>query len=169
MIKAIDRYLKPDYYTDNLLHVDFSGFFDQGFRLVLIDVDNTLSRHGSKIADGYARKVIATIQAAGLSCMIVSNAGTRRIRAYAADMRLPYHARSHKPMTKALDLACRRHAVRPEQTLMIGDQILTDILAGKRAGCRTILVRLRDPHEPWGLQIKRLIEKILLRRFKMKV
>lgn len=168
MIKAIDQYMKPDYYTSNLLQVDFSGFFGQGFRLVLIDVDNTLSRHGSKIADGYARKVIKAVQAAGLSCMIVSNAGLRRIRAYATDVGLPYHARSHKPLTKALDLACRQHAVRPEQTLMIGDQILTDILAGKRAGCKTILVRPRDPHEPWGLYLKRLIEKCLLRRFRMK-
>lgn len=168
MMKAIDKYLRPHYYTDNLLLVDFERFFSEGFRLVLVDVDNTLSRHGSKIADAYARKVIAAIQAAGLSCMIVSNAGLRRIRAYAADMGLPYHARSHKPLTKALDLAFRQHAVRPEQALMIGDQILTDILAGNRAGCRTILVKPRDQRESWGILIKRFFEKFLLRRFKLK-
>ena len=168
MMKPIEKYLKPDYYTDNLLQVDFNRLFQQGFRLALVDVDNTLSRHGSKIADGYARKVIAAIQSAGLSCMIVSNAGLHRIRTYAADMDLPYHARSHKPLTKALDLACRQHAVRPEQALMIGDQILTDILAGNRAGCRTILVKPRDHREPWNILVKRFIEKFLMRRLRLK-
>lgn len=168
MMKFIDKYLKPDYYSDSLLQLDFSSFFQQGFRLALIDVDNTLSRHGSKIADGYARKAIAAIQSSGIACMIISNAGPHRIRSYAADLGLPFHARAHKPMTQALDLACRQYAVRPEQTLMIGDQIITDILAGKRAGCKTILVRPRELHEPWNIYLKRILEKVLYRRFKLK-
>ena len=46
MMKAIDKYLRPNYYTDNLLLVDFDRLFSEGFRLVLVDVDNTLSQIG---------------------------------------------------------------------------------------------------------------------------
>lgn len=43
-----------------------------------------------------------------------------------------------KPAPGLLRRAAKNHAVNLQQSWMIGD-ILTDILAGKRAGCRTIL------------------------------
>jgi 4-nitrophenyl phosphatase len=45
-----------------------------------------------------------------------------------------------KPETPMLDMAMRRMSVRPEETVMVGDRLDTDILAGERAGTATVLV-----------------------------
>jgi len=45
-----------------------------------------------------------------------------------------------KPETPMLEMAMLRMGVRPEETVMIGDRLDTDILAGERAGMPTVLV-----------------------------
>ncbi len=45
-----------------------------------------------------------------------------------------------KPETPMLEMAMARMGVRPEETVMIGDRLDTDILAGERAGMLTVLV-----------------------------
>ena len=45
-----------------------------------------------------------------------------------------------KPETPMLEMAMLRMGTRPEETVMIGDRLDTDILAGERAGMPTVLV-----------------------------
>lgn len=45
-----------------------------------------------------------------------------------------------KPQPALFELALERLGTRPEETLMIGDRLDTDILGGQRVGCRTALV-----------------------------
>jgi predicted HAD superfamily phosphohydrolase YqeG len=46
---------------------------------------------------------------------------------------------------------------------MVGDQVFADVVAGRLAGLRTILVRPTSPDEPWFTQLKRPFERQLLR------
>jgi 4-nitrophenyl phosphatase len=45
-----------------------------------------------------------------------------------------------KPETPMLEMAMARMGTRPEETVMLGDRLDTDILAGQRAGMPTVLV-----------------------------
>ena len=45
-----------------------------------------------------------------------------------------------KPETPMLEMAMTRMGARPEETVMLGDRLDTDILAGERAGMSTVLV-----------------------------
>jgi len=47
---------------------------------------------------------------------------------------------------------------------MVGDQLFSDILAGRLAGLFTILVRPTSAEEPWFTRIKRPVERRVLRR-----
>ncbi|NLO34806.1 MAG: YqeG family HAD IIIA-type phosphatase [Clostridiaceae bacterium] len=168
MTLCLGRYLKPDTYCANLDDLDFPAFFEDGYRLVLLDVDNTLARHGSFAADEYARRAIDRAQQAGLACRIVSNAGKKRIHAYAATLGLPYVAWARKPSTRGIREACRIESIEPEATIMIGDQILTDIVSAHRAGCLAVLVRPRYNQEALHVRLKRFFERIVLAAYKLK-
>ncbi len=167
MFLHMDRYLKPDIYCLDLLKIDFQHYYQTGFRLVLLDVDNTMSRHGAGRPDEYARRLVGRIRAAGLDCRIVSNAGRKRIGAYASALDLPFIARAGKPSSKAIIRSCRQAHIPPEQTLMIGDQILTDIAAGHRAGCLAVLVHPRFKQEAWNVRLKRCLERLFYHRYKL--
>ena len=45
-----------------------------------------------------------------------------------------------KPETPMLEIAMERMGSRPDETVMVGDRLDTDILAGERAGMQTVLV-----------------------------
>ena len=45
-----------------------------------------------------------------------------------------------KPETPMLEAAMMRMGVSPDETVMIGDRLDTDVLAGRRAGTTTVLV-----------------------------
>jgi predicted HAD superfamily phosphohydrolase YqeG len=53
--------------------------------------------------------------------------------------------------------------INPEHAVMIGDRPLTDILAGKLLGCKTILVGSINPHENLPTKIVRALERSTIR------
>ncbi len=58
-----------------------------------------------------------------------------------------------KPEPYLLQLAMQRMDVSPEETLMVGDRLETDVLGGQNAGCKTALVlsgvTMREDAEAW--------------------
>jgi uncharacterized protein len=165
MLKGIDRLIRPDEFYSNLLRIDYGRYSAQGFRLVMLDIDNTLGTHGSFTADDFAREAVSRVQSAGLLCWLVSNGSGRRIRQYAASLGLPCVPMALKPLSLGLRRACRQAGVQPGQAVLIGDQIMTDIIGGHLAGCRTVLVKPLSQRESWNVSLKRHLEKLLLRRY----
>jgi uncharacterized protein len=163
----LDHLLKPDEYYTSLAQIDFSRYKAQGFRLVMLDIDNTLSPHGSLTADSSAHQAVDRILAAGLICWLISNGSTRRIKKYAASLDLPSVPLAYKPSTRGLRLACRLTETKPYQAILIGDQMLTDIISARRAGCRAVLVMPISTRESWNVHLKRRFERYLLKRYQM--
>lgn len=56
-----------------------------------------------------------------------------RVRAYAVE------CRCRKPAPGLIEDACREHGLDPLRSWMIGD-VLDDVEAGRRAGCRTVMI-----------------------------
>jgi HAD superfamily phosphatase (TIGR01668 family) len=158
MTKRLKKLFTPDYMFPDLLQVDFQTLADQGYKLILLDIDNTLALHGASVADDYARQVIGRVQEAGLVCQIITNAMWKRARQYAAGLDVSVRAQAGKPSTYGIRKACLAAGIAPEQCVMIGDQLLTDVLAARRAGCLAILVRPRTTKEPWTIRARRKLE-----------
>jgi len=73
----------PGLYVKSLAHVDFEELRRQGIRVVLLDIDNTLSKHGSAVGGTYAVDQVARIRELGLECVIISNAIYKRAKTFA--------------------------------------------------------------------------------------
>lgn len=156
------RYLRPDTAARSVADIDFPAFFARGFRLALLDLDNTLSAHGSSLPDDYARDAIRIIREAGLMPALVTNARKLRGLAFAAALDIPVIPLAGKPFARKIKALILRMNCTPEQTLMIGDQIFTDVLAARKAGAHAILVLPRFPEEAWNVRAKRWFEKPFL-------
>ena len=154
--------LKPDFYVESLACVDVDALYRQGIRLLLLDIDNTLSKHGSITGGDYAVEQVARIHRTGMECIIISNAMYKRAETFADSLGIPFLPKARKPSRRGIRLAMQRH---PEldrsQIAIIGDQLLTDILAGNRANILTILVDPISAMESKQVRMKRPIEKLL--------
>ena len=116
-----------------------------GVTLLLSDLDFTLTPKPVRRPDPALRAWIADMRAAGVQVMIVSNnrSGTR-VTEFCADLGIPYQGRAGKPSTKGLRAAMARTGAERTHTAMLGDKLLTDMLAANRAGVLALMVEPVD-------------------------
>jgi predicted HAD superfamily phosphohydrolase YqeG len=67
-----------------------------------------------------------------------------------------------KPLPFAVWAALRREGATPEEAVLVGDQLYTDMAAGNLAGVRTILVRPQSTRDLWYTLILRRFERLVL-------
>lgn len=103
-------------------------------------------------------------KAKGFTICILSNNSGPRVRAFADKTGLPAVSKAHKPKPEAFHESMRRFQMTPHNTVMIGDQLMTDIRGGNRAGVYTILVLPIHPKEWWGTKLVRIAERFVMRR-----
>lgn len=114
---------------------------EQNITLLLSDLDFTLAAKSTRRPDQPLREWIAALAEAGIGLMIVSNnrSGTR-VTEFCADLGIPYQGRAGKPSTKGLEAAMARAGADRAHTAMLGDKLLTDMLAANRAGVLALMV-----------------------------
>ena len=123
---------------------------EQNITLLLSDLDFTLAAKSTRRPDQALREWIdqqsggfltAALAEAGIGLMIVSNnrSGTR-VTEFCADLGVPYQGRAGKPSTKGLEAAMARAGADRAHTAMLGDKLLTDMLAANRAGVLALMV-----------------------------
>ena len=75
----------PDEYLDSAYAVDYEKLYQQGYRGVLFDIDNTLVPHGAP-ADKRARELFQKLKKLGFSCCLVSNNKKKRVEPFAREV-----------------------------------------------------------------------------------
>ena len=125
----------PDEYLDSAYVVNYEKLYQEGYRGILFDIDNTLVPHGAP-ADPEAVRLFQKLRDIGFSCCLVSNNRKKR--------------------------AMERLGTNTGNTVFIGDQLFTDIWGAKNAGLRNILVKPINPKEEIQIVLKRYLEKIVL-------
>lgn len=114
---------------------------EKGIRLVLADLDNTLVAYG---VTHPTPQVIAwknQLQAQGITLFILSNSRRAgRVEVFAQALEVPYQGWSGKPKKKGFRNALEKTGCTIEETVMVGDQIFTDILGATRMGITPLLL-----------------------------
>lgn len=155
--------LFPDDYVESTYIIDFAALYRQGYRALLFDVDNTLVPHNAP-ADERAKAFFSYVKGIGYRCMFLSNNKEPRVKTFCEAVGGDgYIYKAGKPKAGAYLEACRRLDVTPEQTIFIGDQILTDIWGANNAKLRSVLVKpVKKWHEEPQIVAKRFLEAIVL-------
>lgn len=113
----------------------------QGIDLLLSDLDYTLAPKSVRKPDRALREWIAGLRDAGIDFMIVSNNRSgARVTEFCADLGVLYQGRAGKPSPQGLEAAMRRAGADRARTAMLGDKLLTDMLAANRAGVLALMV-----------------------------
>ena len=155
-------------------HADFkriyeipTEFFQQwGLTVALLDVDNTLTTHDNPTPHKEVLGWLERQRNSGLRLMILSNNTEERVAPFAEGLGLEYIADAHKPLGGPLRQDLGKLGVRPEETAVIGDQIFTDILCARLAGCTAVLVEPMEPEPMAFFRVKRTLERPILRAYR---
>ena len=151
----------PDEYMASTYVISFEKLFEEGYRGVIFDIDNTLVTHGAP-ADERAKKLFARLEKIGFQSCLLSNNQEPRVKMFNQDIQTNYIYNAHKPSTKNYVKAMEKMGTDKENTLFVGDQLFTDVWGAKRAGIRNILVKPIHPKEEIQIVLKRYLERIVL-------
>ncbi len=130
----------PRGFAPEVRAIDFDALWQAGYRGLLFDVDNTLVPHGAD-STPEVDALFARLRRIGFRCLILSDNGPDRIRRFLTNIDADFIDNAGKPRKRGYREALRRLELPPQQVLMIGDQVFTDVLGANRCGIPSILVR----------------------------
>lgn len=150
-------------YVAELALVDVDELVATGVRLVLLDRDNTCVPRGAQTAPDSVVAWLERARSAGLElCLVSNNFHTTQVSATARELGCEFVDHAMKPAPFALVRAMRARRRVPGETVMVGDQVFTDVVAGNLAGVRTILVRPQSRRDLWYTHVFRVFERLAL-------
>ena len=163
-----DHKFIPTIYKETVFDVDYNKLYEDGIRLILTDLDNTLISYKENETTLELLRWIEDRKSEGFEIIIVSNnSSVKRVREFAEKLGILYVARAKKPLKggfkKAIKLASRNY--NNSEIMAIGDQLMTDVFAANRMNYVSVLVKAIDRKtEKWTTRFNRMLEKHVLRR-----
>ena len=151
----------PDEYEDSTYDISFEDLYEEGYRGLIFDIDNTLVPHGAP-ADERAKALFVRLKELGFSCCLLSNNQEPRVKMFNEEVQVNYIFNAHKPSIKNYQRAMEMMGTDVDNTIFVGDQLFTDVWGAKRTGIRNILVKPIHPKEEIQIVLKRYLEKIVL-------
>lgn len=148
----------PDYIFARYSDVTPEFLKKIGVRALLIDIDNTLAPYEQAEPDENIKAWFDALDKAGIKATLVSNNDRERVELFNKTLGLPAYYKSGKPFAKNLKKAMAEMGSDKNNTAMLGDQLLTDAMAGKHIGLRAIIVPpIRDKQNAF-FRAKRALE-----------
>ena len=95
MFKAI----YPDEYLDSTYEIDFEQLYDDGYRGIIFDIDNTLVPHGAP-ADERSKKLLNYLRERGFKIVLLSNNSKARVDMFNEELHLDAIPMGAKPFLK---------------------------------------------------------------------
>lgn len=163
--RALFKRFYPKEYVMSAYTIDFQKYYEQGYRALILDVDNTLVEHGAPVNEK-AKAFFEKVRGIGFKTCIISNNNDARVSPFAEAVDSPYIADAGKPKKEGYLKAMQLMESEKNNTLFIGDQLFTDVWGANRTGVYSILVHYIKYDYEIQIRLKRLGEKIVLYFYK---
>ncbi|MBR2678679.1 MAG: YqeG family HAD IIIA-type phosphatase [Bacilli bacterium] len=147
---------KPKIYQKNIFDINYKELKTEGIKCLIFDLDNTLGLISHKNCPDDTKELINKLKK-DFIVIIISNNTRKRLKPYLEELGIDGVAWSMKPSIKGLIRVKAKYKLKKKEMCIIGDQIVTDVLAGNRYHIKTILV---DPLGEKDLKITGLNRKI---------
>lgn len=151
----------PEEYMASTYVIPFEKLYEEGYRGIIFDIDNTLVMHGAP-ADERSKRLFGRLKHLGFECCLLSNNQAPRVKMFNEEIQVHYIANAHKPSTANYEKAMELMGTDKTNTIFIGDQLFTDVWGAKRTGIRNILVKPIHPKEEIQIILKRMLERVVL-------
>ena len=154
----------PDEYYDSTYSIDFEKLYEDGYRGVIFDIDNTLVPHGAP-ADERSIALFEKLKEIGFDAVLLSNNKEARVAMFNEPIGVHTIWKANKPSPVGYRKAMKLMGTDVSSTIFVGDQLFTDVWGAKNASIRSILVKPMNPKEEIQIVLKRKLEAIVLRAY----
>lgn len=152
--------LKPDYNLKNIYEIDLEELKNRGIKAIFFDLDSTIMVSKSGEYSDKTEKWLKEVDEYFFIAVISNNTKCEYLEKVRSISSFQIIGNAKKPSTKAMKKLLAKTCIKPEEVAIVGDRPLTDILAGKRLGAKTILVdSINAENEHATVRIVRWLER----------
>jgi uncharacterized protein len=164
-MKLLKHFL-PDQHVKSIFDITPESLKEKGVKGIITDLDNTLVEWDRPTATPKLIEWFDNMRKHEILVTIVSNNNENRVRSFSDPLQIPFIFQARKPMTRAFNKALKQMGLRKQETVVIGDQLLTDVLGGNRSGFHTILVVPVAKTDGFITKFNRKVERRILNWFR---
>lgn len=162
------KHFLPNEHVKSVLDINPVELKEKGIKGIITDLDNTLVEWDRPNATPQLIKWFDEVRKQAILVTIVSNNNEERVKSFSDPLKIPFIFRARKPMVLAFKKAISQMGIKKEETVVIGDQLLTDVFGGNRGGFHTILVVPVAQTDGLATKLNRFIERRILNWFRKK-
>lgn len=153
----------PFAHAKSIYEIDPEFFVRNGVKTLFVDLDNTLDSYKSRKPKEHTINYINKLKAAGIEPVIISNNKPHRVCGFADKAGIEYLASAHKPGAKRIKQEIARRGRTNNEVMLVGDQMMTDVLAAYKAKIRVVLTEKVVKEDQWTTHINRLFDRPIRR------
>ncbi|MDP4162305.1 MAG: YqeG family HAD IIIA-type phosphatase [Bacillota bacterium] len=162
------KHFLPNEHVKTIFDIKPERLKQLGVKGIITDLDNTLVEWDRPSATPKLIEWFDEMRKSNILVTIVSNNNEKRVKAFSDPLDIPFIFQARKPMGMAFRRAIAQMGIKREEAVVVGDQLLTDVLGGNRSGFHTILVVPVASTDGFFTKFNRLVERRILNWFRKK-
>ena len=155
----------PDYILNTYKDLTAEFLVEHELDTLVLDIDNTLVPYEVESPTKELYEWFSSLENKGIKIAFVSNNNRARVELFNSGLNYLAFYKSKKPLTITMKKVMRELNSNPKSTAIMGDQIFTDVLAGKSMGFLTILVPPIKDKTDLFTKFKRKIERPCIKKY----
>lgn len=136
----LHRWFNPHWVYKSVADIDQDALAAAGIKGILLDLDDTLCPRDSGETPPEIRAWLEAAAQRFQLFIVSNNFSIERVQAVSEALCIPAIHRAAKPRRGGIRHAMARLNLDRDELVLIGDRLLTDVVASRRAGIKAILV-----------------------------
>ena len=155
----------PEYRFEKFNMASAEFLLSIGVKGIVLDIDNTLEPYEHATPGAHVIKWLEELHTAGIKTAIVSNNGKERVELFNKEIGMPAYYKASKPFRRNVLRAMADMGTDKTNTVLMGDQVFTDVWAAHNTGIRAILVPPINDKRDLLTKFKRRLEVPVLKKY----
>lgn len=159
----------PQIYVQSIYEVPYEHLYSIGKRNIVFDIDNTLVPFDIPEPTEKILLLFEKLKKIGFNICLVSNNKKARVTEFNKNLKLSAVHKAGKPKSKGIKKALSLINAVPENTILVGDQVFTDVWCGNRHNIYTVLVKPIANRDELTVKVKRGVEKVVIKVYERSI
>ncbi len=153
----------PYAHASSIYEIPVDFYQQNNVRFLLIDLDNTLDSYRSQVPTERAQQLVLDLKKVNVEPIVISNNCCKRVSKYAELLKVECLYSAKKPFSYKIKRYLKKREIKNTETMLVGDQIITDVLAGRGVRIRVVLTEKIVKEDQWTTRFNRLFDRPIRR------
>ena len=149
----------PFAHSASIYEIDTDFYKRNGVKALFMDLDNTLDSYRARVPQQRTIDYVNRVKEAGITPIIISNNKAKRVSGYANLLGVEFLSSAHKPFSRRIKKEIASRGLTNQDVMLVGDQMMTDVLAARRAKIKVVLTEKIVKEDQWTTHINRIFDR----------